>query len=64
MIYLTSILIWLSIAKFSIEGLSVEGNYIPYLIFTSVLIGSLSIEIYSMRALGLLYRHYEERLDW
>lgn len=64
MIYLTSILIWLSIAKFSIVGLSIEGNYIPYLILVSVLIGSLSIEIYSMRALGLLYRHYEERLDW
>ncbi len=27
-------------------------------------VGSLLVQIYSMRAIGLLYRHYQDRLEW
>ena len=62
--YLTSTLIWLSIFKFTLEGLLEGSSFILILGAISALVGSLYIEIYAMRVLGLLYRHYEERLDW
>ena len=62
--YLTSMLIWLSIFKFTLVGLFEGSSFILILAVISSLVGSLCIEIYAMRVLGLLYRHYEERLDW
>jgi hypothetical protein len=62
--YLTSALIWLSIFKFTIKGILDGSSFILILGAISALVGSLYIEIYAMRALGLLYRHYEDRLDW
>jgi len=62
--YLTSMLIWLSIFKFTLIGLFEGSSFVLILAVISSLVGSLCIEIYAMRVLGLLYRHYEERLDW
>ncbi len=39
-----------------------EANY--FTIMAAVHIGGMSILIFAMRTLGLLYRHYHEQLDW
>jgi hypothetical protein len=62
--YLTSALIWLSIFEFTLEGLFEGSSFIVILGIISILVGTLCIAIYAMRVLGLLYRHYEDRLDW
>ncbi len=55
---------YLSNFSATITGL-ISGNTL-YMIFALVasVIGGLCVDIYAMRALGLLYRYYEEKLDW
>jgi len=50
---------FLSIAMYASEG---QGGLIIAAITAQV--GGLSIQIYAMRVLGLLYRYYGDRLDW
>jgi len=50
---------FLSIAMYASEG---QGGLIIAAITAQV--GGLSIQIYAMRVMGLLYRYYGDRLDW
>jgi len=50
---------FLSIAMYASEG---QGGLIVAAITAQV--GGLSIQIYAMRVMGLLYRYYGDRLDW
>jgi len=58
-LYVSAILVFLSFAKYTMNSFS-NGFIVSIL----VILAEMVVQIYSMRVIGLLYRHYREHLDW
>ena len=56
-------LTYLSVAKYNPAGLTGD-NFSLTIGLAAAIVGSLCLEIYGMRVLGLLYRYHEDKLDW
>jgi len=57
-LYVSAALVYYSTASAAMETQSV------IVLALALQIAGLCVEIYAMRAIGLLYRHYEQHMDW
>jgi DNA-directed RNA polymerase subunit RPC12/RpoP len=58
-LYVSAILIFLSFTQYPVQAFSDV-----FTVFIFVTVVELVVQIYAMRVIGLLYRHYREHLDW